>query len=65
MAPPRPPAFSHGFISLLWGIGLGGFVWVGLLAVGISNGTAFLFGVICAGLIFFAVRLFGDDGYRR
>jgi len=65
MHPPRPPAFSPGFTSLLWGIGLGAFVWVGLLAVDVSGGTAFLFGLIAAVLIFFYVRLFGDDPLRR
>jgi hypothetical protein len=63
--PPRPPAFSHGFTSFLWGAGLGVFVWVGLLAVGVSGGTSILFGIIAGVLIFFYVRLFGDDPLRR
>ena len=61
----RPPAFSHGFISFLWAIGLGAFVWLGLLAIGVSGGTAFLFGLISALAIFFFVRLYGSDEYRR
>ncbi len=61
----RPPAFSHGFISFLWGVGLGSFVWIGLLAVGVSGGTAFLFGLIAAAAIFFFVRLYGSEEYRR
>jgi hypothetical protein len=63
--PPRPPAFSPGFTSLLWGIGLGLYVWVGLLAIGTGGGTAFLFGLISAVLIFFFVRLRGEDQLRR
>lgn len=63
--PPRPPAFSPGFTSFLWGLGLGLFVWIGLLAVGVGNGTAFLFGVIAGALIFFFVRLNGEDQLRR
>jgi hypothetical protein len=63
--PPRPPAFSPGFTSFLWGLGLGVFIWIGLLAVGVGNGTAFLFGVICGTLIFFFVRLRGEDQLRR
>jgi len=62
---PRPPAFSPGFTSFLWGVGLGAFVWLGLLAVGVSNATAFLFGALAAGLIFFFVRLYGSDPLRR
>jgi hypothetical protein len=65
MSPLRPPAFSPGFPSLLWGIGLGAFIWLGLLAIGISAGTAFLFGVAAGTLIFFYVRLFGADQLRR
>ena len=61
----RPPAFSPGFTSLLWGIGLGIFIWAGLLAIGISSGTAFLFGLVAAVLIFFYVRLFGADQLNR
>ena len=61
----RPPAFSPGFTSLLWGVGLGIFIWLGLLAIGISSGTAFLFGLVAAVLIFFYVRLFGADQLNR
>ena len=63
--PPRPPAFSPGFTSLVWGIALGAFIWIGLLAVGVSAGTAFLFGIVCAVVIFFYVRLYGADQLRR
>ena len=63
--PPRPPAFSPGFTSFVWGVCLGAFIWLGLLAVGISGGTAFLLGVVAATVIFFYVRLFGADQLRR
>jgi hypothetical protein len=62
---PRPPAFSPGFTSFVWGLCLGAFIWIGLLAVGISGATAFLFGVVSAVVIFFYVRLFGRDQLRR
>ena len=62
---PRPPAFSPGFTSFVWGVTLGAFVWIGLLAIGISAGTAFLFGLVSAVLIFFYVRLYGADQLRR
>ena len=61
----RPPAFSPGFTSLLWAVGLGIFIWIGLLAIGISSGTAFLFGVVAGVLIFFYVRLLGTDQLNR
>ena len=62
---PRPPAFSHGFVSLTWGVALGAYVWVGLLAIGVSKWTSVLFGIIAATVIFFYVRLYGDDPLRR
>jgi hypothetical protein len=61
----RPPAFSHGFTSLLWAIGLGLFVWIGLVAVDVAGGTAFLLGFLAGLGIFFYVLLFGGEQYRR
>lgn len=61
----RPPALSHGFTSFLWGLGLGAFVWLGLLSVGVSGATAFLFGFILGLGIFFYVLLYGGEQYRR
>jgi hypothetical protein len=61
----RPPAFSHGFTSFLWALGLGLFVWIGLLAVDVSGGSAFLFGFLAGVGIFFFVRLYGVDDYSR
>jgi hypothetical protein len=63
--PPRPPAFSPGFQSFVWGLVLGGYVWIGLLAIGTGGGSAFLFGVVTAVLVFFFVRLCGEDQLRR
>jgi hypothetical protein len=63
--PPRPPAFSPGFKAFVWAVLLGAYVWIGLLAIGASQATAFLFGVVSGALIFFYVRLFGADPLRR
>jgi hypothetical protein len=63
--PPRPPAFSPGFHALVWGIVLGAYVWIGLLAIGTGGGSALLFGLLAAVLIFFFVRLCGEDQLRR
>lgn len=63
--PLRPPAFSPGFTSFLWGLGLGLFIWIGLLAVGVSGATSFLVAVVSGVLIFFYVRLYGADPLRR
>ena len=65
MIRPRMPAFSHGFISFLWGFGLGAFVGFGLLSVGASAPTSFFLGIVAAFVIFFYVRLYGGEDYRR
>ena len=54
-----------GFQALLWGVLLGAYIWIGGLAIGVGGGTAFLFGLIGAVLIFFYVRLYGEDQLRR
>ena len=63
--PPRPPAFSHGTISFVWAVGLGLFIFVGMLSISISKGTAIVVSIVCAFIIFFAVRLLGEDTPRR
>jgi hypothetical protein len=63
--PPRPPAFSPGFQSLLWGLIIGAYIWVGLLAIGTDGASAFLFGAVGGVLTFFFVRLRGNDPLRR
>jgi hypothetical protein len=63
--PPRPPAVSPGAQSFLWGLALGAYVWIGLLAIGVGGGSAFLFGLVAGVLIFFFVRLRGKDTLRR
>jgi hypothetical protein len=49
----------------LWAVGLGAFVWIFLLGVGVGMAPAFLFGLVAAGLIFFYVRLYGGDEMAR
>ena len=61
----RPPAFSPGFTSFVWGVSLGIFIWIGLLAVGVGMATALLAGLVGGALIFFYVRLYGRDQLNR
>jgi hypothetical protein len=61
----RMPAMDHGFVSFLWGVGLGAFIWIGLLAVGVSRPTSFVVALLSAFGIFLFVRLRGQDRPRR
>ena len=60
----RLPSVSHGFAAFAWGFGLGAFIWLGLLAVGISGATAFIVAAVSGLLIFLFVRVYGAGGRR-
>jgi hypothetical protein len=57
----RPPSIDPGITSFLWAFGLGLFVWLGLLAVGVSGGTSFMLALLSFGAIFLFVRTQGGD----
>lgn len=61
----RPPSFDHGVISFLWAFGLGLYLWLGMLAVGVSNATAVVLSAVAACGIFLYVRLYGEEEPRR
>lgn len=61
----RPPAISHGVISFIWGLVFGLYVWLGGLAVGVSGGTAFIFGAVIGFLAYLLVMVYGTDEPRR
>ena len=61
----RPPSIDHGTASGLWAFGLGLYVFLGMLAIGIGLGTSFVVGIVAMGLIFLYVRLYGEDEARR
>jgi hypothetical protein len=60
----RKPATSHGVASILWGVGLGAFIWFGLMAVGIAQSTAFILGALGGAAIALYVRVYGEDTPR-
>jgi hypothetical protein len=61
----RPPAFSPGFTAFVWSVVFGGFIILGLLAIGISKPSSVLWGILAGFLIFFWVRLKGVDQLNR
>jgi hypothetical protein len=61
----RPPAISHGVISFIWALVFGVYIWLGGVAVGVSGGTAFIFGAVIAFLVFLLVMAYGGEQPRR
>jgi hypothetical protein len=60
----RPPSIDPGITSFLWALGLALFIWIGLLGIGISQGTALIVALLSFGAIFLFVRLFGEGSPR-
>jgi hypothetical protein len=61
----RMPAWDRGVTSFLWGLGLGLYLWLGMLAVGVSGATAFILAALAGAAIFLFVRLYGGGEPRR
>jgi hypothetical protein len=45
----------------LWALGLALFIWLGLLGVGVGQGTSLLLALLSFGAIFLYVRIYGED----
>jgi hypothetical protein len=57
----HPPSIAPGVIALLWAIGLGAYIYFGLLAVGSSGAFAFVVAALGAAGIWLLVRVRGGD----
>jgi hypothetical protein len=62
---PRPPSVDQGVIALLWAVGLGAYIYFGLLAVGESGAIAVVIAMVSFAAIWLLVRLRGEDVPRR
>jgi hypothetical protein len=60
----RPPSFDHGFVSGLWAIGLGLFILLGSISVGVDRATAFIVAPIAAAAIYLLVRIYGQEDFK-
>jgi hypothetical protein len=60
----RPPSIDPGVVAFVWVLLLALFVWAGLLAIGTSQGTALIIGLLSFGAIFLYVRLYGEGSPR-
>lgn len=61
----RAPSVDQGVQAGLWAVGLGLFLFFGMLALGVERATAFIFSLVAAGAIFFFVRLRGEEPLGR
>ena len=61
----RPPSIDPGVTSFIWAFLLALFVWGGLLAIGISQGTAFIIALLSFGAMFLLIRNQGGDHQAR
>ncbi len=61
----RAPSIDKGVSSFIWALVFFLYLWLGMLAVGVSKGTAFIFAALAGFGIFFFVRIFGEDRPRR
>ncbi len=52
---------DQGVKAFLWAVFFFLYLWVGMLAVGVSEGTAFILSAIAGLIIFLFVRVFGED----
>jgi hypothetical protein len=66
MMKPRLPSIDRGVAAFLWGFGLGLYVWLGMLAVGVSKATSVIFAVLTFCAVFLLVRIYGrQDAVER
>ena len=57
----RMPSVDQGVKACLWAVFFFLYLWLGMLAVAVSSGTAFILAALAALLIFLFVRVCGED----
>jgi hypothetical protein len=61
----RLPAIDPGVRAFLWAVFFGLYIYLGLVAVGTSQGVAVILAALSFGAIFLFVRIFGDAELRQ
>lgn len=61
----RMPSIDQGVQAFAWAAFFFLLLWIGMLAVGVSNATAFILSLVSAGAIFLFVRLRGETPPRE
>jgi hypothetical protein len=57
----RLPAIDPGVKAFLWALTLGLYSWLFMLGVGVAKGTALVVALVAFGVIFLAIRIYGDN----
>ena len=60
----RAPSIDQGVQAFVWAVVFFLILWIGMLAVGVTGGTAFILSLVAAAAIFLFVRVNGDDTPR-
>ena len=55
------PSIDQGVQAFAWAVFFFLLLWLGMLAVGVSNATALILSLLASGVIFLFVRLRGED----
>jgi hypothetical protein len=64
----RMPSIDQGVQAFVWAVVFFLYLWLGMLAVGVSGATAFILALVLAAAIWLLVRIRGADEpkpYRR
>ena len=61
----RPPSVDKGVSAFFWAFGFFLYLWLGMIALGIGKGTAFVLSAVAGGAIFLYIRLYGEDRVTR
>jgi hypothetical protein len=57
----RWPSIDQGVQAFAWAVFFFLFLWLGMLAVGVSSATALITSLVAGGAIFWFVRVRGED----
>lgn len=61
----RPPSIDRGVSAFIWAVGLGMYVYLGLVAIGMTQAVAVILAGLSFGAIFLFVRIFGEEELRQ
>jgi asparagine N-glycosylation enzyme membrane subunit Stt3 len=61
----RAPSIDQGVQAFLWALFFFLYLFLGMLAIGVAKGNAFIFSALAGFAIFLYVRIYGEDTPRR